>query len=245
MGLAISINNEEKSLYGQVDPVRHTALVQDECIASLRKLACGVTKTSPSSGTVEFLDPTQMNVTALINVHCDLISIDINDEHWKNLDLIDWDELKSTTDSPSIYNSTPPSLTELISFVRNHLNVPYADELANRLDYLLKASIEEAPEQDPISQESLCGFIKFLDMVPNLVEPDVVLSLTGNICAEWYRSPREFFSVEFLPTGQTHYVVFSRDSEYPSQTDRASGVVSANSLLTKVKHFNVLSWAMY
>ncbi len=131
----------------------------------------------------------------------------------------------------------------IISFVRNHLKVPYSSKLADRLDYLHEASIEEAPEQSPISVDSLQGFINFLKKEQNLGEPDVVLSYEGNIRAEWHKSRREHFAVEFLPDCQVRYVIFSSDPDYPSRTNRVSGLVSAETLMKKAEPFNVLSWA--
>ena len=103
--------------------------------------------------------------------------------------------------------------------------------------------IEEAPEQTPISTQSLQGFILFLQREKNLAEPDIVTTYTGNIRAEWHRSRKEHFAVEFLPNGQVRYVVFSTDPNYPSRTDRTSGVVSAETLMDKVRPFNVLYWS--
>lgn len=134
-------------------------------------------------------------------------------------------------------------LNSWISFVRNHLQVPYASELADRLDDLHEASIEEAPEQSPISTLSLYRFINFLQKEQNLEEPDVVLSDEGHIVAEWHKSRREHFSVEFMPDGQARYVIFSPDPDYPSRTNRVSGLVSADTLMKKAEPFNVLSWA--
>jgi hypothetical protein len=108
---------------------------------------------------------------------------------------------------------------------------------------LREASIEEAPEQAPISAQSLQGFISFIQREKNLAEPDIVITYAGNIRAEWHQSRKEHFAVEFLPTGKVRYVVFSPDPNHPSRTDRTSGVVSAETLMVKVRPFNVLSWS--
>ena len=69
-----------------------------------------------------------------------------------------------------------------------------------------------------------------------------MFSPAGNICAEWHKSRKEHFVIEFLPTGHVRYVVFAPDPKHHSSTDRASGIVYADSLMEKVKPFNVFSW---
>ena len=75
------------------------------------------------------------------------------------------------TSSPSIYETKLTSISELVSFIKNHLKIPYALSMANRLDALLKACFDEAPEQASISPNSLAGFIEFIKSTPDLAEP--------------------------------------------------------------------------
>ncbi len=154
----------------------------------------------------------------------------------------DYQDLE-TLFEPETFDETLATTSDLISFIRNHVRLAYSASLANRLEYLRDASIEEAPEQAPISVNSLQCFVSFIKSEPNLAEPDIVLTYTGNIRAEWHKSRKQHFAVEFLPNGQVRYVVFSRDPDHPTRTDRASGLVSAETLMVKVKPFNVLSWA--
>lgn len=130
----------------------------------------------------------------------------------------------------------------LISSARKRIAAHYSNKLADRLNYLYKVSAEESPEQGLMSSESLHGFIAFFASHTDLLEPELVLSPTGNICAEWHRLPDELFSVEFLPSSQVNYCVFASDPDDRSNINRSSGIVSANALLKIVEPFNILSW---
>lgn len=145
------------------------------------------------------------------------------------------------TKSPSNYSYKTTSVLDLMSYIKNHIDF----DLAKRLHDLRQAAFDEEPEQSLISSDSLRNFIGFINSNTNLVKPELMLSPAGNICAEWHRSKKEHFVLEFLPTGQVHYVVFGKDKDYPSRTERTWGVVSSNSVMGKVIPFNVLSWASY
>jgi hypothetical protein len=231
------------------------ARVQDETFSSRKKLTFESIQTSTSSATASLAClagvalVTTANVTAgvddfmsqrLSEITCGVESAVKKWDIRSQLLLISQDFI---TQPQSNYETTNVTISDLISFVRNHVPLTYSASLANRLEYLREASIEEAPEQASISENSLQAFVSFITGEPRLSEPDVVLTYTGNIRAEWHKSRKEHFAVEFLPNGQVRYVVFSRDPVHAKRTDRASGQASAETLMAKVKPFHVLAWA--
>ncbi|MCK4618543.1 MAG: hypothetical protein KAT52_01220 [Desulfobacterales bacterium] len=132
---------------------------------------------------------------------------------------------------------------EIILHVRNQLNINFARQLANRLKFLFDASKEEYPEEVAILPESLRNFVGFLQSAINLKYPDVVLSPSKNIRAQWRTGPNRHFAVEFLPTGDAHFVIFSPDPMHPEKTIRMSGLASVDSLMETVQPHGVLSWS--
>lgn len=209
---------------------------QDELVQNWKRLLSLDVKTNTSSETDENEDfiNRQYSILKESGKHA-IEKLDIGSFLIKKEPLLN-------TSSPSICETKSPSVSELVSFIKNHLKTPYALSMANRLDTLIEACFDEAPEQAPISPNSLAGFIDFIQSTANLAEPEIVFSPAGNICAEWHKSRKEHFALEFLPTGHVRYVVFAPDPKHPSTTDRASGIVYADSLMEKVKPFNVLSW---
>ncbi len=232
---------------GYPGPESLMARVQDETLSSRKRIALDPIEPNTSSATASLVGiagvalVTATNITAGID---DLMSQTLAEELAKvSVRIKEAAKRPEILRQPSGYFPTSATTLDLISFIRNHLWLAYSGNLANRLDYLRKASIEEAPEQAPISVNSLQSFVSFVEREPGLAEPEVVLTYAGNIRAEWYKSRREQFSVEFLPNGQVRYAVFARDPIHPRRTDRASGLVSADTLTEKVMPFNVLSWA--
>ena len=254
MELALHTQDYQAS-ESQSDPEALVARIQDETLATRKRLASELIDTSSSSSTAAFACAagvallTATNITAGINdfLNRQLTDVIVGSEpsvkKWDIRALFTDEPAGLSTHQPSKYTTVSTTTSDLISFVRNHLRSAHASSIASRLEYLRKASIEEAPEQAPISAQSLQGFISFIQREKNLAEPDIVITYAGNIRAEWHQSRKEHFAVEFLPTGKVRYVVFSPDPNHPSRTDRTSGVVSAETLMVKVRPFNVLSWS--
>ncbi len=132
---------------------------------------------------------------------------------------------------------------EIILHVRNQLNISFSKQLADRLEFLFDASKEEYPDEVAILPKSLRSFVGFLQSAKNLNYPDVVLSPSKNIRVQWRTGPNRHFAVEFLPTGDTHFVIFSPDPMHPEKTIRMSGIVSVDSLMETVQPHSVLTWS--
>lgn len=134
-------------------------------------------------------------------------------------------------------------IRKLISYIRDESDVEFAQELADRLNSLFEAAKEEDPDEVPISPESLSNFIGFLQKTTNLRRPDVVLTPSNEICAQWRTAPNRHFSVVFLPSGETRYVIFTPNLGDPDKIDRLSGITYVDSLIDTAEPHRVLEWA--
>jgi len=139
--------------------------------------------------------------------------------------------------------SEDEKLLEIISHIRSHSNICFAQQLADRLMFLVEVAKEEHPHEVAILPESLRNFVSFLQLQTNLNYPDVVLSPSKNIRVQWRTAPNRHFAVEFLRTGEAHFVIFSPDPRHPERTIRLSGIVSLDSLMEAVQPHGVLSWS--
>lgn len=135
------------------------------------------------------------------------------------------------------------SVTDLIYEIKRYLPVDYIDRLITRLLFLRDASLEEYPQQQPISYSSIYDFIKYLYNSPKLSYPNVVLTPSGNIRAQWRKASNRHFAVEFLGDGNARFVVFAPDPKVPSKTTRVSGLTSIDSLMEIVSPYKVVNWA--
>lgn len=130
-----------------------------------------------------------------------------------------------------------------ISYVRSSSHISYAERLASRLKFLVDAAKEEEPDEVAISPQSLRNFVIFLQSTAKLKYPDIVLTPSKNIQAQWRTASNRHFAVEFLPTGDARFVIFSPDPRHPEKTIRLSGLASIDSLLETAQPHGVLSWA--
>jgi hypothetical protein len=156
------------------------------------------------------------------------------------------DPIVPTTESP--FDELDENLTsqekikKLIYYVRGGSKIQFAQELAVKLNFLNEV-VNEDPDEDPISIDSMRNFISFLQNTTNLKCPNVALTPSNEIHAQWRTAPNRHFAAVFLQTGETRFVIFAPNSKDPEMIDRISGLTSVDSLLETIQPHNVLEWA--
>ncbi len=133
-------------------------------------------------------------------------------------------------------------IKKLIDYVRKGSKIQFAKELAAKLNFLNKV-VDEDPDEDSISIDSMRNFISFLQNTTNLKCPNVALTPSNEIHAQWRTAPNRHFAAVFLPTEETRFVIFTPNSKNPEMTDRISGLTSVDSLLETIQPHKVLEWA--
>ena len=150
---------------------------------------------------------------------------------------------ESPFDKLDEYRDEDEKALRVISYIRDQLDADFAQQLANRLKFLFEVSQEENPDEIAIMSESLSNFVAFLQSETHLKYPNVVLSPSNNIRAQWRTAPNRHFAVEFLNTGDAHFVIFSPDPIHSEKTVRLSGITSIDSLMEIVRPYGVLGWS--
>jgi len=158
------------------------------------------------------------------------------------LGLLEFDVPESPFDALDEKLSSEEKIRRLIDYIRNKSDIQFAPELAARLEFLHQAVMED-PDEALISPESLSNFIGFLQEAPNLRYPDIVLTPSNEIRAQWRTAPNRHFAVVFLPTGETRYVIFTPNLRDPDKIDRLSGTTSMDTLMETAEPHRVLDWA--
>ena len=138
--------------------------------------------------------------------------------------------------------SSEEKIKKLIDYVREGSKIQFAQELAVKLNFLNEV-VNEDPDEDSISIDSMRNFISFLQSTTNFKCPNVALTPSNEIHAQWRTSPNRHFAAVFLPTGETRFVIFAPNSKDPEMIDRISGLTSVDSLLERIQPHNVLEWA--
>lgn len=158
------------------------------------------------------------------------------------LGLLEFDVPESPFDALDEKLSSEEKIRRLIDYISDKSDIQFAPELAARLEFLHQAVMED-PDEAPISPESLSNFIGFLQEAPNLRYPDIVLTPSNEIRAQWRTAPNRHFAVVFLPTGETRYVIFTPNLRDPDKIDRLSGTTSMDTLMETAEPHRVLDWA--
>ena len=156
------------------------------------------------------------------------------------------DPIAQTAESP--FDELDEELTneekikKLIDYVRGGSKIQFAQELGVKLNFLNEV-VNEDPEDGSISIDSMRNFISFLQNTTNLKCPNIALTPANEIYAQWRTAPNRNFTVVFLQTGETRFVIFSPNSRDPEMIDRISGLTSVDSLLETIQPHKVLEWA--
>jgi hypothetical protein len=128
----------------------------------------------------------------------------------------------------------------LVSIMYNK-NISYAQRLADRLRDLYESVLED-PDEEPLTPGSLINFIYFLSETPGLRYPDVSLTPTNEIRAQWSTAPNRHFAVSFSSMGEARFVIFKPNSDDPDRIDRLSGITSIATLIETTRPHRVLEW---
>ena len=150
------------------------------------------------------------------------------DETWATRTSADSPPYDPPTSSPfqtiDERRSESEKVSELIELVRRIEELPFAQDLAKRLEELVCIAQEEAPDQSEMSSDSLRTFIRLLRHNTDLAKPGVVLTPSGNIRAQWRAAPNKLCAAEFLVDERVSFVVFAPDTRNARRTFRLSGL---------------------
>lgn len=116
-----------------------------------------------------------------------------------------------------------------------------SQRLADRLRDLYESVLED-PEEEPLTPGSLINFIYFLSETPRLRYPEVSLTPSNEIRAQWTTAPNRHFAVSFSSMGEARFVIFKPNSDDPDRIDRLSGITSITTLIETTRPHRVLEW---
>jgi len=110
--------------------------------------------------------------------------------------------------------------------LRKLVGVEYADILAQRVEYLIQVAYEDEPDCIPLVSASLNSFINLFISNPELLRPNIVLTPSRNLQAQWGKQRDKKFVVEFLQGNLVNFVLFTQDPVRKSKIARLSGQIT-------------------
>ncbi len=178
------------------------------------------------------------------------------EERWTDLQFVldasacqKWRSLCPETEATSpylLFLNRPDSATtfnNLLAFVRSGLARDNGERLAERLAEL-RTDLAEDEELPNISMSSVLGLVRFLQDNPQMRDPSLVVSNTGNIRAEWHRSWIQHFVVEFTSNIDARFVLFVADTKALEKKVRISVTCSIASLMEHALPHGISVWAV-
>jgi hypothetical protein len=130
-----------------------------------------------------------------------------------------------------------------IHSLRRGFQLKYCERLARRLEFLLEAMEEEEKGWTEDSPESLRRMLLFLNNVPSFRYPVVTITPSATFRAQWTADEKRHFAIDFLPSGEVRFVVFSPDPRHPNRIQRISGIMSWENLINVIETYRVHHWA--
>jgi len=155
-----------------------------------------------------------------------------------------WNWKKEPFTQADLLYEEEDQVQELIFRIRTSLNITCRESLANRLVTLFNDAKEEDFNNVGIDADSLQNFYKFLQLRPNLKVPSISLTPDCHIYASWRPKKNWVFSVHFIPTGDTRFVLFKPNNRHPERQVRLSGSTTTDMLLETVAPNGVLDWIL-
>jgi hypothetical protein len=104
------------------------------------------------------------------------------------------------------------------------------DKFVERLRRLWQLSLDDDPEQEPLSLDSLSDLVSFLRNGAPARTPMLVTTYSGHLVAEWRASSAWRASAEFTGNRTVAYFTVSADRLRPARLNRIEGTVSAEDL---------------
>jgi hypothetical protein len=114
----------------------------------------------------------------------------------------------------------------------------FQQELGSRLRGLIDLSLEEAQEeegQQPISEATLKGCLRFVALLHLSRLPHLQFLPSGDLYATWEAPAGVRFTARFLSERRVSYVVFTPDQRVSDKVERHSGICAQE---TAVDFFN-------
>ena len=114
---------------------------------------------------------------------------------------------------------------------------PNVVKIRQRLLDLIEFYIAEEGE-DPVSLGSIKCFLGFIRQYKPIY-PDIVITMWGNIKAEWRESNNKLFTIDFYPNGNCKFLCFLPNSNNPNKVDMVGGQATADTVMSYAKGFGI------
>lgn len=156
----------------------------------------------------------------------------------------DYTRAEQTSSFDNLLSFYDKKLSSKITELRNYKDIDYSDKLADRLTELVGLGYEEEFDQVPIKIESLSNFISFIKSNISIKCPNIVLTPSREIQAQWGKAKDKKLVVVFLGGGEINFVLFVRNKISLSKIDRHAITTTVDMLLDIIKPSGAHGWVL-
>jgi predicted RNase H-like HicB family nuclease len=165
-------------------------------------------------------------------------------EQGKTAEELNIDTVNETWIDNFIYNTEKKEkFNRILNQFKYSVLPPFGNALTKRLLKLYQIAIDEEPDSVGMSIDSFYNFYKFMNLSNLRIYPSISLTTDNNIYASWRKDTGHVFSVHFLPSGDTQFVIFKPDERYPTKKTRISGITTTDNLMKTVES-NIRDWLL-
>lgn len=135
--------------------------------------------------------------------------------------------------------SQPATLESHLLYLQTTSDLPYAKELAGRLQQIADGLKEDEDEPLYLAENSVGQLIAFLESNPGIARPMLATSPNGHVMAKWtWRTGR--MSIHFYPGGRAEYFLSTPNPKHPGQQDIDSSITTSDALGVKLGRLGIL-----
>lgn len=142
---------------------------------------------------------------------------------------------------PSFFEGTPEKdFSALIETLRSDSSILNSERICDRVVSLSTMLVEDGEES--ISDDSLRGFLRFLQFAPRIQYPDIAATPSSRLYVRWRQGNSKLLAIEFLGASIARFALSTPSRRQPSLTERYSGTTSLEELFAFLSRCGVLAW---
>lgn len=114
----------------------------------------------------------------------------------------------------------------------------YAIRIRNRLLDLVVSPDELEEGEESVSLGSIKYFIGFIKAYKPKY-PDIVITMRGNVKAEWRENNNKLFTIDFFPNGDCKFLCFLPNPNNQKKVDRIGGQATTDTVMNYANDFGI------
>lgn len=140
-----------------------------------------------------------------------------------------------------VTSSRPATLESHLLYLLTASSLPYAKELASRIQQISDDLKEDEDESIALAVQPVARLISFLESSPGIARPMLATSPLGHLMAKWTWTGGRL-SIHFFPDGRAEYFLSTPNPVHSDRQDFDSSITTADALGVKLNRQDVFRY---